>query len=176
LLKLIPGRDDGGDLLERGTQLELFRWRHDHVLAGVARRLKRGIDAGREPFEVLLDCQDHVLTAASSWVDLVVLEAFADAVERSGEPVLDRLCTLYALHTIEAERGWYQEHGKLTAARSKAVIKTVNALCTELREDAGLLVDAFGVPDACLAEGGDARRQIRVVAPLAADTDLEAAA
>jgi acyl-CoA oxidase len=124
LLKLIPGRDDGGDLLERGTQLE----------------------------------------------------AFADAVERSGEPVLDRLCTLYALHTIEAERGWYQEHGKLTGARSKAVIKIVNALCAELREDAGVLVDAFGVPDACLADAGDARPHARLVATLSLATDLEAAA
>jgi hypothetical protein len=53
---------------------------------------------------------------------------------------------------------------ELTAARSKAVIKTVNALCAELREDAGLLVDAFGVPDACLADAGDARPQARVVA------------
>jgi acyl-CoA oxidase len=150
LLKLIPGRDDGGDLLARKTQLELFRWRHEHVLAGVARRLKGGIDAGRDPFEVLVDCQDHVLTAARSWADLVVLEAFAAAAERSGEPVLDRLCSLYALHTIEAERGWYQEHGKLTAARSKAVIKAVNTLCGELRPDAGLLVDAFGVPDSCV--------------------------
>jgi hypothetical protein len=53
---------------------------------------------------------------------------------------------------------------ELTAARSKAVIKTVNALCAELREDAGLLVDAFGVPDACLADAGDARPQARGVA------------
>ncbi|MEA2294302.1 MAG: acyl-CoA oxidase, partial [Solirubrobacteraceae bacterium] len=175
-LNLIPGRDDGGELLEHSTQIELFRWRHDHVLAGVARRLKRGIDAGREPFEVLLDCQDHVLTAARSWMDLVVLEAFADAVERSREPVLDRLCSLYALHTIETERGWYQEHGKLTAARSKAVTKTVDALCADLREDAGLLVDAFGVPDACLGEAGDVGLQARVVGTLSLDPDLEAAA
>jgi acyl-CoA oxidase len=159
LRKLIPGRDNGGDLLERSTQLELFRWRHEHVLAGVALRLRRGIAAGRDPFEVLVDCQDHVLTAARSWVDLVVLEAFADAVRRSGEPVLDRLCSLYALHTIETERGWYQEHGKLTGTHSKAVIRTVNALCAELRDDAGLLVDAFGVPDACLADA-DARLEV----------------
>jgi acyl-CoA oxidase len=153
ILKLIPGRDDGGDLLERKTQLELFKWRHEHILAGVARRLKNGIDGGRDPFSVLVDCQDHVLTAARSWVDLVVLEAFA-AVAGS-DPLLDRLCSLYALSRIEAERGWYQEHGKLTATRSKAVIKAVNELCAEIRPDAGTLVDAFGVPESCL--DGDAR-------------------
>ena len=99
---------DGGDLLSRETQLELFRWRHEHLLESAARRLKRGIDAERDPFSVLVDCQDHVLEAARSWVDLVVLESFPD------DPAVDKLRSLYALHTIEAERGYFQEHGRLT--------------------------------------------------------------
>src|SRR3954470_5492500 len=135
---LLPGRDDDADLLARRTQLELFRWRHEHLLAGAARRLKRGIDAGQDPFSVLVDCQDHVVEAARSWVDLVILEAFAEAV--GDDEILDRLCSLYALHVIEAERGYYQEHGRLSASRSKAVLKTVNTLCAELRPDARVLV------------------------------------
>jgi acyl-CoA oxidase len=147
---LLPGRDDGGELLDVDEQLGLLRWRQEHILQGVARRLKGGIDSGREPFDVLVDCQDHLVAAARAWVDVVVLEAFADAVERCEDatlrPILDRLCSLCALARVETERGWYQEHGRLTAARSKAVIKTVNALCAELRPDARLLVDGFGVP------------------------------
>jgi acyl-CoA oxidase len=147
---LLPGRDDGGELLDRDEQLGLVRWRQEHILQGVARRLKGGIDSGREPFDVLVDCQDHLVAAARAWVDVIVLEAFADAVERCEDatlrPILDRLCSLCALARVEAERGWYQEHGRLTAARSKAVIKTVNALCAELRPDARLLVEGFGIP------------------------------
>src|SRR3954447_21222068 len=149
---LLPGRDDDADLLARKTQLDLFRWRYEHLLAGAARRLKGGIDAGKDPFTVLVDCQDHVVETARAWVDLVVLEAFAAKAE--GEPLLERLCSLYALQRIEAERGYYQEHGRLSAARSKAVIKAVNALCAELRPDARTLVDAFGIPENAL---GDAR-------------------
>jgi acyl-CoA oxidase len=97
-----------------------------------------------------------VVAAARAWVDLVVLEAFADAVERCEDaalrPVLDRLCSLYALSRVEAERGWYQEHGRLSAPRSKAVIKAVNRLCAELRPDAGLLVAGFGVPAPALGD------------------------
>ena len=156
---LTPGRDDEGDLLSHETQLELFTWRQEHVLAGVARRLKRGIDKGAEPFSVLVDCQDHVLAAARAWVDLVVLEAFVAGVERCEDPVLravlDRLCSLFAVSRIEADRAWFQEHGRLSSPRSKSVVKAVNALCAELREHAGLLVDAFGVPEAML---GDAAR------------------
>jgi acyl-CoA oxidase len=132
---------DGGDLLSRETQLDLLRWRHEHLLETAARRLKRGLDSGSDPFSVLVDSQDHVLEAARSWVDLVVLESFPQ------DPAVDRLRSLYALHTIEAERGYYLEHGRLSGGRSKEVIKTVNALCAELRPDVGALVEAFGVPE-----------------------------
>jgi len=165
----IPGRDDGRDLRDRANQLDLLRWRQTHILAGAARRLKGGIDAGRDPFAVLVDCQDHVVAAARAWVDLTVLEAFADAVAACEDPalraVLDRLCSLHALHRIEAERGWFQEHGRLTPQRSKAVVKAVNALCAEVRDDAGLLVAAFGVPEPALADAGpvaEADREARL--------------
>jgi acyl-CoA oxidase len=157
--QFIPGRDDEADLCERQTQLDLFRWRHAHVLSGAARRLKGGMDAGTDPFAVLVDTQDHLLEVARSWIDLVVLEAFAQSVEACEDDdlrdVLDRLCSLYALSRIEAERGWYQEHGRLSSPRSKAVVKSVNLLCGRVREDAELLVEAFGVPENAL---GDARR------------------
>jgi acyl-CoA oxidase len=149
---LLPGRDDDADLLARDTQLRLFRWRYEHLLAGAARRLKKGIDSGADPFSVLVDCQDHVVDTARAWVDLVVLESFA--AKAAGVPLLERLCSLYALHRIEAERGYFQEHGRLSAGRSKAVIKAVNTLCAELRPDARILVDAFGVPENAL---GDAK-------------------
>ena len=67
-----------------------------------------GSTAASDPFSVLIDCQDHVLEAARSWVDLVVLESFPE------DPVLDPVRSLYALSTIEAERGYYQEHGRLS--------------------------------------------------------------
>src|SRR3954465_8347484 len=107
---LLPGRDDGADLLQRETQLELIRWRQQHILAGGARGLKGGIDSGKDPFAVLVDCQDHVVDVARAWVDLVVLEEFPRAVDECDDPamraVLDRVCSLHALHRIEAERGW----------------------------------------------------------------------
>jgi len=166
---LVPGRDNERVLRDRATQLELLRWRQKHILAGLARRLKGGIDAGRDPFAVLVDCQDHVVATARAWVDLMVVEAFDDAVAACEDPalraVLDRLCSLHALHRIEAERGWFQEHGRLTPQRSKAVVKAVNALCAEVRDDAALLVEALGVPGPARADAGpvaEADREARL--------------
>ncbi|MGI8677755.1 MAG: acyl-CoA dehydrogenase family protein, partial [Jatrophihabitans sp.] len=119
---LLPGRDDEGDLLDRETQLDTVRWREQHVKASLARRLRGGMDGDSDPFELLIDCQDHLLLAARAYVDRLVLEAFAAAVERTpdGEPreLLGRLCDLHALHLFERERGWFQEHGRFSSTRS----------------------------------------------------------
>src|SRR3954468_5704299 len=46
------GDDDEGDIEDREYQLRLFEWREEHVLTGVSRRLKRGLDDGRDQFDV----------------------------------------------------------------------------------------------------------------------------
>ena len=64
--------------------------------------------------------------------------------------LLDNVRRLHALALIERERGWFFEHGRMTGPRSKAITRSVNRLCGELREHAALLVDAFGIPDRAL--------------------------
>ena len=151
---LVPGRESDQDLYDRDYHLDLFHWRKEHIVAGVARRLKRGIDAGRDVFEVFNDCQDHVAATARAHVHLEILESFAAAVVRTDEPglaaVLGRLCDLYALAEIEADRAWFQEHGRISSTRAKLVTRAVNRLCAKVRRDAFDLVDAFGIPDALL--------------------------
>ena len=144
-------------------QLNLFRWREEHMLGGVARRLRAGMDEERDTFEVFNDCQDHVLAAAEAHVDRTILEAFARGVEECEDEgmrdLLERLFDLHALSLIERNRGWFFEHGRMTAPRSKAITRAVNRLCVELRDPAELLVDSFGIPDGVLgapiATGGD---------------------
>jgi acyl-CoA oxidase len=147
--------EDEGDLEDPDFQLELFRWREEHVLGGVARRLKRGLDSGADQFDVFNECQDHVLTAARAHIDRLILESFTRAVDSCEDEemakLLDSLRRLHALALIEADRGWYFEHGRMTAPRAKAITRAINRLCGELREHAELLVDAFGIPDTALA-------------------------
>jgi len=148
---LVPGREREGDLLDREYHLGLFRWREEHILSGVARRLRRGITGGGDAFEVFNDCQDHVLATARAHTEREILEAFTDAVERCEDPalrnLLSRLCDLHALAEIERDRAWFQEHGRISSTRAKAITRQVNTLCGELRAHAAELVDAFGIPD-----------------------------
>ena len=164
---LVPGREREEDLFDREYHLGLFRWREEHILSAAARRLKRGVDDGADPFEVFNDSQDHVLAAARAHTEREILEAFASATERCPDAslnrVLSRLCDLHALTEIERDRAWFQEHGRISSTRAKAIIRAVNELCGELRPHADALVDAFGIPDELLAApiglpGGEASR------------------
>jgi acyl-CoA oxidase len=164
---LVPGREREEDLLDRDYHLGLFRWREEHILSAAARRLKRGIDGGDDPFEVFNDCQDHVLATARAHAEREILEAFVAATEACEDAgladILRRVCDLHALAEIERDRAWFQEHGRISSTRAKAVTRQVNILCGELRVHAAELVDAFGIPDALLAApiglpGGEASR------------------
>ena len=84
-----------------------------------------------------------------------MLEAFVRAIgscpDRRCQDAAGPVCDLYALANIEADRAWFLEHGRLSAARSKAVIAAVNELCAVLRPHARTLVDAFAIPEQYLA-------------------------
>ncbi|HVU74175.1 MAG TPA: acyl-CoA dehydrogenase [Mycobacteriales bacterium] len=147
---LLPSGDDDHPF-DRDRQLALLVWREKHVLDGLARRLRKGVESGRDAFAVVNDAQDHLLLAASAHTDALVLEAFADAVDAieddDARALMSKVCDLHALATVERDRAWFLEHGRLTPARSKAVTVAVNDLCAELRPHARVLVDAFGIPD-----------------------------
>lgn len=150
---VLPGGDQWDQeagLLDPDYQLAMLRFREEHMLAGVARRLKRGIDQGMNPGAVFSRVQDHVIAAARAHVERLVLEAFVAKARALPEGdlkvTLNLLCDLHALSTIEADRAWFMEHGRLTVVRSKAISREIGSLCRKIRPLAGDLVDAFDVP------------------------------
>lgn len=154
---LLPGGDtwdQEAGLLDPNYQLAMLRFREEHMIGGVARRLKRGIDQGMNAGAVFSRVQDHVIAAARAHTERLVLEAFVQ--KTAGLPdgdlkvALNLLCDLHALSAIEADRAWFMEHGRLSSARSKAISREINALCRKVRPIAVDLVDAFGVPEEML--------------------------
>ncbi|GGZ70564.1 acyl-CoA oxidase [Streptomyces subrutilus] len=154
---LLPGGDEWdreAGLLDSEYQLAMVRFREEHMLAGLARRIKRGIDQKRDPGAVFSQVQDHVIALARAHVERLVTESFVDKVralpEGGEKEALGLLCDLFALSTIEADRAWFMEHGRLTVQRSKAISREVNDLCRKVRPLAVDLVDAWGIPSAVL--------------------------
>jgi acyl-CoA oxidase len=152
LVSAVPGRDEEVAVTDRGWHLAVFEDREKHILEGAIRRLRNGAATKKDrPFDIFNEVQDHVLAAATAHIDRITLEAFVAGIERADDPeareLLSKVCDLYALTTIEADRAWFLEHGRLTPARSKAVTAVVNDLLRELRPHMRTLVDAFAVPD-----------------------------
>ena len=149
-----PGRGDA-DVLDRAWQLDMFAWREEHVVAGLARRLRRVGSADEDDpyaaFEALNRVQPHALAAGRAHVHRIVLDAFDAAVghcsDEGARALLDRTCDLYALAQVEADRAWFLEHGRLTPTGAKALGATVDDLCRELRGQAGVLVEGLGIPE-----------------------------
>jgi acyl-CoA oxidase len=145
---------DEDDLLDPAIQLALFQWREGHITASAAQRFRRHIKDGHAPFEVFRSIEDHVVDVGRAHIATVLLEAFHRAVDDCPDgPVrvaLKQMCDLFALTEIEREKGFFQEHGRLSGPRCKAISRQVGELCDRVRAQAGPYVDAFGIPDAIL--------------------------
>ena len=145
---------DEAHLRDRAFLLGALRWRAQRLVGSLARRLKHRIDSGADPFLAVTECQDHLIETARAHVESFVAEQFADGIDACTDAelrrVLEPLFQLYSLWRLESDRGWFLEHGYLEGSKAKAIRKLVNKLCGEVRTQAVPLVDAFGVPEACL--------------------------
>ncbi len=146
---------DEAHLRDSEFQLSAFRYREQDLVISAAKRLKKRLDGGMDSYEAFIQCQDHLVNLAQAHIERVILEQFVAGVERCGEPllaaVLKKLCDLFALWHIEKHKGWYLEHGYLEGVKTKAIRRQVNQLCYEISREAVALVNAFGIPDQCLA-------------------------
>ncbi len=146
---------DREHLTSRTFYQAAFEFRARRLVSTLAQRLRAYIKEGESAYEAGLRCQTHMIEAAQAWVEALVLEkslARVDALA-SGHPakaLLKKTIQLYALHTIETHSGWYLESDYITGQKSKAIRKAVDVLCTELRPEAGALVNGFGIPDKLL--------------------------
>jgi acyl-CoA oxidase len=146
---IVTRMTDREHLRDPAFHLGALRWREEHLLQTVARRLRKRLGAGLEPAQALLECQTHLLAAARAHVERIVVERAAAAIDAA--PVLRPLLALHALARLEADAGWLLEHGVLEAGKARAIRKEVDTLCQELRPAARGLVDAFAIPDELLA-------------------------
>jgi acyl-CoA oxidase len=165
---VMPAATADPGLRDRGWQCDMFTFREEHALETAAKRIKAGLDDHGDAFRAFNAVQNHVLYAARAHVDNQVLQEMVAGVERCADDEararLELLVDLYALSTIQADRAWFIEHGRISTELSKAITTEVEVLCDEVRPLARGLVDAFGVPDAAVAApialGAEERRQV----------------
>ena len=152
---IVTTRIDREHLRDTEYQLSAFRYREQRILMGTAKRMRNLAKDGLDVYEAFLACQVRLGVLAQANVERVILEQFAEAVAACKDSdiraVLKDLLDLYALSQIEKHRGWYLEYSYLQPRKSKAIGWEVDQLCSEIRPKALAIVDAFGIPDECLA-------------------------
>jgi len=148
-------RTDDEHLLDSEFHLQAFIHREKTILASAARRIKKLVDGGLEAYDAFNVVQHQMIEVAEAYLERLVLEQFQIAItkveDEKTKEILVKLNQLYALSQIEKNKGWYLEDGYMEAVKTKAVRKLVNQLCWDIRPDAVSLVNAFDIPESCLA-------------------------
>ena len=152
---VVTRKTDADHLRDPVFQQGAFEYRERKLLRAVAQDLKARIDGGQDSFDAFMACQLGLVDLARAHGERLVLDAFIDGVASCDDPelveVLESLRSLYALQHIASDRGWFLENGYLEGAKSQAIRQEVDTLCAEIRPFAEALVDAFAIPDACVA-------------------------
>jgi len=148
-------KTDEEHLLDADFHLQAFIHREKTILASAARRIKKLVDGGLEPYDAFNVVQHQMIDVAQAYLERVVLEQFQLAIQSiedtKTKEILTKLNQLYALAQLEKNRAWYLEDGYMEAVKTKAIRKIVNQLCWDIRPDAVALVNAFDIPESCLS-------------------------
>ena len=148
-------KTDEEHLLDGEFHLQAFIHREKTILASAAKRIKKLVDSGLEPYDAFNVVQHQMIDVAQAYLERVVLEQFQTVIkgveDENSKAILTKLYQLYALSQIEKNKAWYLEDGYMEAVKTKAIRKIVNQLCWDIRPDAVALVNAFDIPESCLA-------------------------
>jgi acyl-CoA oxidase len=133
---------------------DAFRYREKKLLLTVSQRMQDYLKKRIDPYKAYLKCQTHMIELAKAYVDRMALKAFIKRIEVMEEgpekKVLLKVYQLFALTTIEDNKGWFLENDYMDGTKSKAIRRVTNKLCQELRYEAEGLVDAFLIPEEML--------------------------
>lgn len=152
---IITRKTDEAHLLDGEFHLHAFQHRENATVAAAAKRLKKLIDTGMEPYDAFNVVQHQMIDVAQAYLESIILAQFQIALttvkDKNTKAILEQLCRLYALSQLEKNKSWYLENGYMEPVKTKAIRKMVNQLCWNIRPDALALVNAFAIPDSCLA-------------------------
>jgi acyl-CoA oxidase len=151
---IIIRRTDREHLLDRDFHESAFEYRQERLLYSVSMRMRNMIRDDVDAYQAYLRCQTHMLALADAFVERYVLKKFCEAVDacegKDIHPCLEKVCRLFALHTLEKHKGWFLEQGYMEGNKTKAIRNLVDELCGDLRHDALALVESFAIPDELL--------------------------
>ncbi|HEY4182550.1 MAG TPA: acyl-CoA dehydrogenase family protein [Kofleriaceae bacterium] len=142
-------------LRDRAMHLAAFRYREDHLVETALLRIKKRIDSGLDGEAAVLAIQEHVVALADAFAEHRAAQWFATTeAALPASPARDliaRLGDLSLLARLDAHAAWFLEAEYFEVPKTRAIRKEVESLLADLAPHARDIVDAFAIPDACLA-------------------------
>lgn len=152
---LFTRNTDSSHLLDSNFHFHALKYRKKKTLIALSERMRTYLKRGVDPYQAFLKVQNHMIDLAHAYIDLTALKSFHNHLEKVEDETtkegLTRLAALYALETIQENKGWYLETDYLTGTKTKAIRRVINKLYTDIRPYAELLTDAFAIPDELIA-------------------------
>lgn len=152
---LYKRKTDADHLNDPRFHSHAFLFRERKILYALGSRMREMFKKRITPYDVFLRVQNHMMSLAQAYVERVILEQFQQALEQMDNPevkeLMTQVYTLFALETIESNKGWYLEHDYVEGIKTKAIRRSIDRLCANLKDDAGLLVDGFGFSNSILS-------------------------
>jgi acyl-CoA oxidase len=137
-------------LLDPDFHNHAFRYHEKKLLLTLAERMQSYLKKRINPHDAFLKCQTHMVALAKAHTDRLALKAFTKRLAKMKAGIekaaLQKTCALYALATIENNKGFYLEADYMDGSKTKAIRRQVSKLCAELKEVAVPLVDGFAIP------------------------------
>lgn len=131
-----------------------FNYRTRRLTYTLAMRIRSYIKKGIPSYQAFLKVQTHLLALGKAYSIELAYHTFNEfctsVADEKHKVLLEKLGTLYALHQLYNDTGWYLEQGYFGGTKSKAIRQRVERLSTELRPHIEVLVDGFGIPEHCI--------------------------
>jgi len=130
--------------------LDAVIYRERTVLRGVATKLQRKTES-LKPFDAWNACIDDIIKLAMVHIERIVFERFIAAVteckHEANRQLLQHLCFLFGLWSIEKDMTWFLENGYVSSVKSREIRSLVIKICNQLAPHVNTLIDAFDIPD-----------------------------
>jgi len=142
-------------LRSRAFHLAALRYREESLLESASARLRKRIERKMAVEQATLEVQEHLVALAKAHAERLALEWFDAAVSEVKDDalraVLDQVGALHGITVLRSDAGFYIAEGYFEPAKESALRRESDVLIRELLDAALGLVDAFAIPDACLA-------------------------
>jgi len=152
---VIARKTDEDHLRSADFHLEVLKLRAHNLLVSGARRIRKRIGDGMDPFMAFADIQDHLMAYARADMEHHVTERFADVVAgMEPGPTRDALETMRQLSAVDIiyeDSAWFLDNSYFQPAKRRALRKLRLKLLEEIRPDALGYIEAFAIPDGCLS-------------------------